>query len=375
MRFFLILLLFFSLADNASAWQTPNITDIRLGAHTDYSRVVIDLNGKLSYRVSRDDGGNIIVDFPTGIVSANVMSSKSSVINVKDSVVDEIKVEKLGKGSRVKILLGKGAGPYKASLFEKPYRLVIDVKKIDIIRTGFQKKENKIEVVILDAGHGGKDPGAIGRRGLREKTVVLDIARRTQKLLQRTNKVKVILTRQKDEFISLDERVKIANKYKGALFVSVHTNSHLNKKASGFETFYLGETKTDDARAAAILENSVLELEERPFLSDIDRVLGKILWDLRLNEFKIESKELAEVVHTNMDKNLALTNRGIKGAPFYILRGVAMPAVLLETAFISNLKEEALLKRSGFRQTIAQALYTSIFQYKGRFEHSQGFTN
>lgn len=371
MRIMLILSIFFILSGNVSAWQTPNITDVRFGTHEDYVRIVFDLKGKIPYRVTNDNYGNIIVDFPTGILSV----SKNAVVKIKDDVVEDINIVRIGKGVRAKIILGKRAGAYKTYLLKKPYRLAIDIQKGKFIRAGVQKRDHKIEVVIIDAGHGGKDPGAIGRRGLREKTVVLDIARRTEKLLHRNKKLKVVLTRRGDKFISLDERVKIANKNRGGLFVSIHTNSHLNRRAGGFETFYLGETRTDDARAVAILENSVLELEEKPFLSDLGRELEKILWDLRLNEFKIESRELASIVQQNLDKRLSLKNRGTKGALLYVLRGVAMPAVLVETAFISNAREEALLRRSSFRETIAQAIYTSILQYKYQFEKTRGFTD
>ena len=376
MRFILITFIFLSLTGDAFAWQTPNIENIRFGTHPDYTRVVFDLKGELPYRVDRDSQGNIIVDFPTGVVSAKaVSSSKKAVIKVKDSAVSEVKFTRIGKGVRTELSLGKRAGSFETNLFKKPYRLVIDVKKSDIIPAGLQKKDHKIEVIILDAGHGGKDPGAIGRRGLKEKDVVLDIARRAEKLIKKRGQVKVILTRRRDEFVSLDSRVKLANQNRGSLFVSIHTNSHMHKSAGGFETFYLGRTKTDDARSVAMLENSVLELEDRPFMLDLGKELNKILWDLRIDEFKIESRELAGVVQTNLDKRLTLKNRGVKEAPFYVLKGVAMPGALVETAFISNRKEEALLRRNDFRQSIAEAICDSVLQYKEQFEKSRGFTD
>ena len=372
-----ILFIFVNVTNDALAWQTPNITNIRFGTHPDYTRVAFDLNTKLSYRVDKDADGSIFVDFPRGIISPKLMHSKNTVIKVNDNVIDKIKIEKIGKGVRAKIILGQKGHSFKNFLLKKPYRLIIDVQKSKISRTRLQKKkkDHKIEVIIIDPGHGGKDPGAIGRRGLKEKIIVLDIAKRTEKLLNRSRKVKVILTRHKDKFVSLDNRVKIANKNSGDLFVSIHTNAHLHKSAGGFETFYLGEPKTAEARSVAVLENSVMELEERPFLSDLGRTLDKILWDLRLNEFRIESKELAGVVQENLDKRLSLRNRGIKGSLFYVLKGAAMPAILVETAFISNPREEALLRSSSFRQSIAQAICTSILQYKDTLERTRGFTD
>ena len=374
MRFILNLFIFWGLVNNAFAWQAPNISDVRFGTHPDSTRVVFDLKTSIPYRVNSDSYGNVVVDFPSGRIAPKVTSSGNTVIKVKDGVIEDIEIGRIGKGVRATINLSKRAGSFKSNLFKNPYRLVIDVKKSAVIPTGLNKKDHKIEVVIIDAGHGGKDPGAIGRRGLKEKVVVLDIARRTEKLLNKTRKVKVILTRRRDEFVSLDNRVKTANRTRGGLFVSIHTNSHLSKSAGGFETFYLGRTKTSAAKAVAMMENSVLELEERPFMLDLGKELNKILWDLRLNEFRIESRELAGVVQTNLDERLSLKNRGVKEAPFYVLRGVAMPGALVETAFISNRREEALLKRASFRESIAQAICNSILQYKNRFEETRGFT-
>lgn len=366
----LIFILIFGITGNAFAWQSPDITDIRFGTHPDYTRIVFELTKKIPYRISRDARGNIVVDFPEG----KVASDKTAVIKVNDNVIDDIRIEKLARGTRANLNLGKLAGSFKTNFLNEPWRLVIDITRSEIIRTGVQKKEHKIEIVVIDPGHGGKDPGAIGRNGMKEKIVVLDIARYLEKFLGRERDLKVVMTRRRDEFISLDERVKIANANKGGLFVSIHTNSSHQRSAGGFETFYLGESKTDAAKSVVILENSVLDLEERPFLSDMGRTLDKILWDLRYSEFKIESKEFAGVINLNMDKRLALRNRGIKGALLYVLRGVAMPAALVETAFISNYNEEAMLRRSGFRQLAARAICDGILQYRDQFESTGGFT-
>lgn len=364
------ILLFFVQAHNLLAWPTPAITDIRVASHEDYSRAVIDLKTKLPYRVDRDSGGNILIDFPSGLLEPPKAS-----IQVKDGVIEEIQADKVGRGTRVTIRLGQRAGSFNSLLLESPYRLVLDVRKSEIIRAGLKKKDYKLDVIVIDAGHGGKDPGAIGRRGLKEKAVTLDIARRLERRLKRENKLKIILTRDRDEFVSLDNRVKAANEKAGALFISIHTNAVLRKDIGGFETFYLAESKTAEAKAVVTLENSVIELEERPFWSDLGKELEKIMWDLRYAEFKVESRELAATVQANMDKRLTLTNRGTKGALLYVLRGVAMPAVLAETAFISNLREEVLLSRASFRETVAQALTDSILQYRDKFEKSRGFTD
>ena len=369
MNWVVILSLFLLIpAQPIMAWQSPNITDIRVATHTEYTRVVFDLKNNLPYRLNSDNS-NIILNFPSG-----VLGLEPATLQIKDDVIEKIQVNKLGRGIRVIIGLGQRAGSFNSLLLSQPYRLVLDVQKSKNIKAVLPKKAYRIETIVIDPGHGGKDPGAIGPRGLKEKIVTLDIARRLEKILREENKLKVILTRSKDEFIPLDNRVKIANNKGTGLFISIHTNAAFQKTAGGFETFYLAESKTDSARAVVTLENSVLELEERPFWSDLGRELEKILWDLRYAEFKIESRELASIVQTNMDKRLTLTNRGTKGALLYVLRGVAMPAVLVETAFISNPSEEALLRRTSFRESVAQALADSISYYCKKIETTRGFT-
>ncbi|MFC1683307.1 N-acetylmuramoyl-L-alanine amidase, partial [Candidatus Zixiibacteriota bacterium] len=216
--------------------------------------------------------------------------------------------------------------------------------------------------------HGGKDPGAIGVTGMQEKEVVLDIAKRLASLLQSRLSLNVILTREDDTFIPLSERTKMANSQGADLFVSIHANASTRRQANGFETFFLAEVKNDAGRAAAILENSALKFE-RPEASLVGTSdLDFILYDMLQNEFHQESEYLAGIIQEQMDGTLHTVNRRVNQAPFYVLNGAYMPAVLVETAFISNPDEEALLKKRWFRQKIAEALYESVRAFKDKYE-------
>lgn len=218
-----------------------------------------------------------------------------------------------------------------------------------------------LKTIIIDAGHGGKDPGAIGPSGLQEKTMNLDMALRLKKLINAGCKnLDVVLTRDKDEFVSLAQRTQLANKYPNSLFISIHCNASKNKSSKGFETYFLSNAKTDWERAVEARENSSLTFD----LPEEERKgLDFILWDLAQNEFLTASSRLAEFIQTEYEKKYKAENRGLKQAGFYVLKGNYMPAVLVETAFISNKEEEKKLKSKDYRQEMAQLIYNGLVRY------------
>jgi len=232
-------------------------------------------------------------------------------------------------------------------------------------------KWHTIKTVVIDPGHGGKDPGAIGRYGTKEKDVVLDISRRLKKRLEKRG-IKVYLTRDKDVFIPLHKRAKIAESKKANLFISVHANASRYRRAKGFEVYYLSEATDDNARALAAAENASLEFEE----SNISREKSPMttIWDLKLTENRRQSKELAYYICNITSDSLGMRNRGVKGARFAVLKGAMMPAVLIEAGFLTNRREESQLKRTSFRDRIADAISRSIAVYKGEYERTNGFS-
>ncbi len=240
-------------------------------------------------------------------------------------------------------------------------------------RKSSTSKSYRIDLVVIDPGHGGRDPGAIGRKGLKEKDVVLDIANRLSKKLKQKG-IKVILTRSRDEFIPLDERTAIANRNRADLFLSIHANAAFTRRANGFETYYVSEAVDDHARAVAAIENSVLELERKGVRKKMDDTLHAILWDLAYTEFRVESIEWGEIVQQELNRKIRGENRGVKPGPFYVLKGAQMPSLLVEVGFISNVVEENRLRKSSYREKITEALADSILRYKRLYEKKAGFT-
>ena len=217
--------------------------------------------------------------------------------------------------------------------------------------------------IVVDAGHGGRDPGSIGPDGTREKDVTLRVARGLAERLGRMDGVEVVLTRGDDTFLALGERTGIANREEADLFVSIHANSAESRSAEGFETYFLSAAKSEDARRVAKMENSAIRYESPEIDPESLDELNFILWDLAQNEYLRESSALAETIQVELDRHLPLESRGVKQAGFFVLNGAYMPAVLFEMAFISNPREEALLNDSAFRTRLVDGLATSLLGY------------
>jgi N-acetylmuramoyl-L-alanine amidase len=232
--------------------------------------------------------------------------------------------------------------------------------------------EAGVLTIVLDPGHGGHDTGAIGPSGLMEKDVVLDLALRLRRLLMERLGARVLMTRTEDVFIPLPERTAFANRAKADFFVSLHANAATKRNAVGFETYYFTREPSDsDARASAQRENLVIESDGARG-SDQESLLRITLADMAVSRDMRESGEMAEFVLTALDKLLRVENRGVKSGPFYVLATAAMPAILVESAFITNPREERRLQRSEYRQRIAEALFEGIAKYKVRYDRRVG---
>lgn len=227
----------------------------------------------------------------------------------------------------------------------------------------------RLDTVVLDAGHGGKDGGTVGKYGTREKDITLDIVKRIGLLLEKNTNIHVVYTRDEDVFVPLWKRTKIANENNGKVFVSIHANSNPNRNARGFETYLLRPGKTDDAIEVSSRENGVIRLEERKGekyaeLSGPNLIMATMAQSM----FMKESEDFAAIIQSEMDKRLDSKNRGVKQAGFYVLIGASMPNVLVETGFLSNPKEERNLKNAAYRQKIAEAVYRAIVAFKSSRE-------
>lgn len=219
------------------------------------------------------------------------------------------------------------------------------------------------DCVVLDPGHGGRDPGAVGPGGSLEKSRTLEIALMARDLLRiRLPEVRVVLTRSSDEYVSLGARTRLANRYRADLFVSIHCNASANREAWGHETFFLSRARTGDARAVELLENQVVELDDTP--ASPDDPLTFILADMAQSIFLNNSSALASMVQDRLARTFpGRPNRGVKQAGFHVLRGAYMPSVLVEVAFISNPVEERDLLSLDFRFRAAQAIVDAIAEY------------
>lgn len=225
-----------------------------------------------------------------------------------------------------------------------------------------------VETIVIDAGHGGKDPGAIGRYGLKEKGVVLDVAAKVKKELERCG-FRVELTRSEDRFIRLTERPQVANAGKADLFVSIHANANKSRWIEGFEVYYLTEAVDDNARALAAAENAPLEMESVSFLdAKLLQSLKAIVWDMIYTENRKESIELAQYIGRAVSEKMNLKLLGVRGAPFAVLKGAKMPAVLVEIGYISNRDGEKKLRDPVYRNRMAEAIVSGISDFKNYCE-------
>jgi N-acetylmuramoyl-L-alanine amidase len=225
----------------------------------------------------------------------------------------------------------------------------------------------KLGRVVLDPGHGGQDTGTVGPGGLEEKTLVLDVAQRLGALITQRLGSEVVYTRTDDTFVPLEARTELANEKRADLFLSIHANSSRLRGISGSEVYYLNFTTSASALEVAARENATSEKS----IHELQSLLQKIA----LKEKVQESREFAATIQTALYAGLwrgrSVKNRGVKQAPFVVLIGAQMPSVLAEIAFLSNPRDEAQLKRSEYRQRVAEALYKGVAQYASTLSHFQ----
>jgi N-acetylmuramoyl-L-alanine amidase len=236
-----------------------------------------------------------------------------------------------------------------------------------------QKKE-KIAFIILDPGHGGKDPGAIGKGGLKEKTITLQLSKKAETLFKKKfDGIKIKATRTTDRFIELSERAEIANRQlkKGAngIFVSIHVNASISSRISGFETYFLSQNPTnEEARKTAALENNVIILEKdspgRKKYDDVDYIEALMM----TTQIQKESSMLAASIQKSLGKHIReFKSRGVHKADFFVLRGALMPAVLVEVGFITNQKEANFLKTDKVQNKITEGIVEGVVNFINQY--------
>ncbi|MFO8001246.1 MAG: N-acetylmuramoyl-L-alanine amidase [Marinilabilia sp.] len=230
----------------------------------------------------------------------------------------------------------------------------------------------RLKTVVIDPGHGGKDKGAIGRSHF-EKDIVLDIGLKVRGYIQEyLPEVDVVMTRDKDEFVPLDERARIANENDADLFVSIHANAMTNSRTDGAETFVLGLHRSEENLEVAKKENSVITLEEDYKAKyegfDPNSTESYIIFELMQNVYLDQSIGFASAVQDQFEKRVGRHNRGVKQAGFLVLRETAMPGVLVEVGFLSNRFEEQYISSDNGKVYLASAIFRAIRDYKERYD-------
>jgi N-acetylmuramoyl-L-alanine amidase len=333
-----------------------NIRGVALSGDLLNAEAVLSIDGPLPVETITTDMGKMILRIDAGRMKPDEISS-----SYPFGPIQKIEGEQLDRSAKILFHLKKGYEG-KVNSDSEEIRITFTPSTKNVVSRG-----EKVDVIVIDPGHGGKDPGAVSPRGVKEKDIVLAIATKLKKLIKNRMKIKVVMTREKDIFIPLSERALIANNAKADLFISIHCNASSKKrKSGGFETYFISEAKTDWARAVETRENASLLLEDRP--QKTTSTLQSILVDMAQNEFLKESSQLAELVQDETAKRVSISNRGISQAGFYVLFNNYRPAILVETAFLTNPKEERLLKQKKFQEKIAEGIYQGVKKFKGVYE-------
>ncbi len=319
------------------------LTRARAGQHSPHSvRVVVDIKSFDNYKIfSLKDPFRMVIDVwgdgsQDGTSSGNAAAASSSPSgSIPSSSVSTIPKEQLST-------IGSNTDQIHASSIAKQLAL-------------------GVRTIVIDPGHGGKDPGAIGYlKGVYEKDVVLSISRKLAKKMRDRLKCNVILTRSKDRYLTLEERTAIANTKNADLFLSIHCNAARSKKLAGIETYYLNLATDDQAINVAARENAT----SRKNISDLQSILNDLMKNAKINE----SARLATIVQDRLCKGMSkkysgIRNLGVKQAPFYVLLGATMPSILIETAFISNKKECKRMINSTYQNALCDAIIDGVEKY------------
>ncbi|OGW40925.1 MAG: hypothetical protein A2Y97_03020 [Nitrospirae bacterium RBG_13_39_12] len=338
------------------------VKDIRYWSSSDYTRVVIDLSDTVKFSKNRlSNPERLYFDLINTTISKDLKTSFS----VEGGILKNVRSGQFNSDTVRVVLDVREIVDFNVSVLDNPPRLVIDIfgkeeaKKQD---TMIAKKR-----VVIDPGHGGHDPGAIGLKGLYEKDVVLDIALKLKIILMKKKTYEVFTTRKTDVFIPLEERNAIANKKKADLFISIHANASPTRKVKGIETYLLNWTDDEEANKVAARENAI-SLEKMKEMKQQMDDLGVIMNDLERQNKRDESIKLAHHIQNSMVSNLNnvyknVSDLGVKWAFFYVLFGAKMPSVLVEVSFISNPEEEKLLSKDFYRLQIAESIADAIDKY------------
>ncbi|UCG51912.1 MAG: N-acetylmuramoyl-L-alanine amidase [Candidatus Latescibacterota bacterium] len=354
-----------------------NVTRLTFATTAERSTATIDLGEPLLHHVDSSTPGLVRLKLYGGRIDTEAFE-----VSDAHGLFDKVRAEQTDRDAYVyfdikrytsRVVVEREESPpkilvilEKGELPEIPEPEYAGKKRVEVVdRRSVERKRLRIETVVLDPGHGGKDHGKTGVTGVLEKDVNLDIAKKTRDVLIQELGVQVVLTREDDRLLSLTKRTELANQIEGDLFISIHCNSWFSDETGGFEAYFLSPARTEWDRAVAMAENAADDFFDTATdaASDIDF----ILWDIVQNEFINESSHFAELLQKAMNERLSIRNRGVKQANFTVLQGAHMPAVLVETAFLSNPEEEQLLVNEEFQTRVAEGIADAVRKFKERY--------
>ncbi|UCD17242.1 MAG: N-acetylmuramoyl-L-alanine amidase [Candidatus Zixiibacteriota bacterium] len=346
------------------------ITDLALSPKANGLLIEIFVSEPRDYEIYQSEGNWLNITVPDATVNQRQLLARRSRKYLRDMNVFQFEAS-----AQISLRLRKPIGKISSGFTGSPGRIqisLIDTTAPPIARNNQDKigPDDRIDKIIIDAGHGGDDHGAIGLKGTREKKITLDIAKRLAKLIRKEKLFEVVMVRDKDKYVPLDDRARIANSSGGDLYVSIHANASLKRSARGFQVFFLAPALNDDARAAAQLENAFFLSRRTALDAHEGDDLSFILSDMIQNEFQEESSDLAAMVDMEFRKRLTKHTRarGLDQAGFFVLNGVFMPSILVESGFLSNPEDEKLLKSKKYRQDVAEAVYAGLKRFKSKYE-------
>jgi len=347
------------------------IHNVRYHTHPSYTRIVVEI-GKLReyspHELKSPD--RIYVDIYQAKLNP-ILHGKTFL--VENDYLKQIRIaQKATSTVRVVAQYDSNKAYFRVWHLPDPFRIIIDIfpsKLPDLPKPPQPAKSGTsiirqlglgIQRVVIDPGHGGKDPGCLGKSGVREKTIVLDVAARLKKILESKANLEVIMTRESDIFLDPESRTVIANQKQADLFISIHANANRSRKLSGIESFYLNFSQDPSVIETAARENATSTKN----VSEMKDIIEKIVQNSKI----VESKELAESIQNSLVKSLSqnygnVKSLGVKGGPFWVLIGGEMPSVLVEISHLSNPTEEKRLNSPKYRQRVAQGIYEGIIEY------------
>jgi N-acetylmuramoyl-L-alanine amidase len=340
------------------------VLDLKHWTSVGYTRVVVDLSAPVKFsrnRIANPD--RLYFDLKNSRISKEIKTT----LPVGDGILKTVRAGQFNQDTVRVVLDLEEIKEFKVFILEDPAKLVIDVY-------GHEKAANThdpasaVKTIVLDPGHGGHDPGAVGANGLYEKDIALDIALKVRTILSKNKNFRILMTRDKDVFIPLVERTAFANSKSADLFISIHVNASPKKTARGIETYLLNWTNDEESIRVAARENAIslkkMKEQMKKYKSDVDIMLSDLRRDLKRDEsIKLANYVQGSIVSTLGENYNDIKNLGVKNALFYVLFGARMPSVLAEVSFISNPAEENLLSKGSYREYIAQAIADGIDTY------------